>query len=425
MPAASQHRMAWLDALRAVAALLVVYAHLSHYLLRGARDVSAEWLHAGTAGVMLFFLVSGYIVPASLERHGNLRAFWISRLARLLPLYVVVTVLVIAVLPVDPYLSAHPVTAAVAHATMLTHLLGVPLVTPVFWTLTFEMAFYLIVSALFALGRHRASGAIAVTLAVVAVAGAPLSPGTFVGPVAAVVALIAGLAALTSGRRGLELAGAVLLLVFAAGLLLGGQDGAHVWDGLLIPAVMFVGTTIYRAEHGQLPRRQAVVVAGVVAAALLTNWFAELAALHAVTPRYVTRSILTLLVFAGAFAVGMACRHRRVPRFLAWMGLVSYSIYLVHVPLIQLLDPVLSFLGSRLHGPVELIAAVGFVAVLLGLSWLSHRYIEQPGQRLGRSMVRQWSSLGSPASAPPPSSPALPRPRSRTPSPVPGSSAGR
>ena len=41
--------MAWLDALRAVAALLVVYAHLSHYLLRGARDLSAEWLHAGTA----------------------------------------------------------------------------------------------------------------------------------------------------------------------------------------------------------------------------------------------------------------------------------------------------------------------------------------------------------------------------------------
>jgi peptidoglycan/LPS O-acetylase OafA/YrhL len=32
--------------------------------------VSGEWLNAGTAGVMLFFLVSGYIVPASLERHG-------------------------------------------------------------------------------------------------------------------------------------------------------------------------------------------------------------------------------------------------------------------------------------------------------------------------------------------------------------------
>jgi peptidoglycan/LPS O-acetylase OafA/YrhL len=32
--------------------------------------VQGRALNAGTAGVMLFFLVSGYIVPASLERHG-------------------------------------------------------------------------------------------------------------------------------------------------------------------------------------------------------------------------------------------------------------------------------------------------------------------------------------------------------------------
>src|SRR3954463_8676156 len=125
-----QRRMAWLDGLRAIAALLVVYAHLSHYLLRGARDVSAEWLHAGPAGVMLFFLVSGYIIPASLERHGSLRAFWVSRLCRLTPLYVVVAALVAGLgatglVPLDPFLPAHPVTAAVAHATMLPFLLGV------------------------------------------------------------------------------------------------------------------------------------------------------------------------------------------------------------------------------------------------------------------------------------------------------------
>jgi peptidoglycan/LPS O-acetylase OafA/YrhL len=399
MPAAPQHRMAWLDALRAVAALLVVYAHLSHYLLRGARDVSAEWLHAGTAGVMLFFLVSGYIIPASLERHGDLRAFWISRLARLFPLYAVVAVLVVAVLPLDPYLSAHPATAAVAHATMLTHLLGVPLVTPVFWTLTFEMAFYLIVSALFALGRHRASGPIAVTLAAAGVLTAPLHPGRPVTPVLSILVLVGGLAAITSGRRPFVLCGALLLLAFAGLLLLGGQDRAHVWDGLLIPAVMFAGTTIYRAERGQVRRRQAAAVAVVVAAAMLTNWFAELVALHALTPRYVTRAVLTLLVFAGTFAVGMAVRHRRVPRWLAWIGLVSYSIYLVHVPLIQLLDPALSALGTRLHGPAELLAVAVFLALLFGLSALSHRYIEEPAQRLGRYWGRRGREEPTPAPA--------------------------
>src|SRR5689334_5550269 len=167
-------RLAWLDALRAVAVLLVVYAHLSRVLFTGAREVSAGWLHAGTAGVMLFFLVSGYIIPASLERHGSLRTFWVSRLGRLLPLYLLVGVVSAGLLPLDPALTADPLTAIVAHLTLLPHLLGVPLVTPLFWTLTFEMAFYLLVSALFAVRRHGAAAPLAVLLAGLGVVTAPL-----------------------------------------------------------------------------------------------------------------------------------------------------------------------------------------------------------------------------------------------------------
>ncbi|WP_084598536.1 acyltransferase family protein [Actinoplanes subtropicus] len=380
-----QRRMAWLDALRAVAALLVVYAHLSHYLLRGARDVSAEWLHAGPAGVMLFFLVSGYIIPASLERHGDLRRFWIGRLARLYPLYLVVCALMAVSVPLT-------VAGAVAHLTMLPQLLGAPLLTPVVWTLSFEMAFYLIVAALFALRVHKASAAAAIAFAVAGVATAPLSPSRLAGPalpflVAAVLAL--GLAALTARRRPAVLTGAILLLALALTLLLADQDASHVWDGLLIPAVMFTGTTIYRAQHGQIPRWHAALTIAVVAAALLTNWFAELVALHALIPRYLARSVITLTVIGGAFAIGLACRNRRVPRFLAWLGLVSYSIYLIHVPLIGLLAPLLTTLGERLHGPVELLAVAGFLGLLLGLSWFAHRFIEVPGQRLGRLLAQR------------------------------------
>jgi peptidoglycan/LPS O-acetylase OafA/YrhL len=377
--------MAWLDALRAVAALLVVYAHLTHYLFRGARQVSAEWLNAGTAGVMLFFLVSGYIIPASLERHGSLRRFWVSRLARLYPLYLVVGVLVVLVLPLDPYLAAHPATAAVAHATMLPHLLGVPLVTPVVWTLTFEMAFYLIVAALFALRLHRASAAAAVLFALAAVATAPLTPRLLAGPLLpAVVAvgLVAGLLAITGRRRAAVLAGAVALLGLALTLLVADQDPAHVWDGLLIPAVMFTGTTVYRAEHGQIPRWHAAATAATVGVACVANWWAELASLDALNPRYMTRSVITLAFIGGAFAIGMAGRHRRVPRSLAWVGLVSYSVYLVHVPMIELLGPTLTWLGVHLHGVAEVPAMAAFLALLLGVAGLSHRFVERPGQRL-------------------------------------------
>jgi peptidoglycan/LPS O-acetylase OafA/YrhL len=385
-------RLAWLDGLRAVAVLLVVYAHLTRFTFAGLRAVTGEWLHAGTAGVMLFFLVSGYIVPASLERHGDLRRFWLSRVRRLFPLYLaVIAVLVIARPPEEPLVSA------VGHATMLPFLTGVPLVTAVFWTLSFEMVFYLLITTLFAVRRER-SVLPPVLLAVAGAATAPLVPlrlGTV--PWAVALVLVAGLAAVVSRRRWAEIAGGLLLGGLALGLLLFNMDPAHTRDGLLILAVMFTGTVIHRADHGQTSWQRAAAVIAVVASALLAVWLGELAALHALTPRYVTRSVLTLLVFGGSFAAGMVLRRRRVPFWLARIGVLSYSVYLVHYAVIELARPLL-----RSDVPDPLLAG-GYLAVVLGVSWLTHRYIEVPGQRLGsaRGVVHR---VPSPATPPRPGS---------------------
>ncbi|MBL7261764.1 acyltransferase family protein [Paractinoplanes lichenicola] len=369
-------RMAWLDGLRAVAVLLVLYAHLSRYVLTDARAVTAEWLHAGPAGVMLFFLVSGYIIPASLERHGNLRRFWIGRAGRLLPLYAVVTVAVVAL---GLYRPADPATAAVAHATMVPFLLGEPLAIPVFWTLAYEMGFYLLVTALFAVRLQRADAFMAVLLTVAAVLTAPLAPQAIRTPYAVVV-LVAGLAAVLSGRRRVAIAGGVVLGGLALTLAVTGSGPSHAWDGLLIVAVMFTGTTIYRADSGQTGWWPVAVVAPLVAAGLLANWLAELASLDALTPRYVARSVLTLLVFAGAFAIGRLTRRRRTPPWLATIGVISYSVYLTHYVVLLLMRPILG------HDAM----AVAYVAVVLAVSWVTHRYVELPGQRWARRMSDVW-----------------------------------
>ncbi|HEX8628564.1 MAG TPA: acyltransferase [Catenuloplanes sp.] len=401
--------MAWLDGLRAIAALLVVYEHLSHYLLRGARAGSGEWFHAGTAGVMLFFLVSGYIIPASLERHGSLRAFWVSRVCRLYPLYLVVAVLMVVLgagglVPLDPYLAAHPTTAALAHASMVPELLGVPLITGVFWTLSFEMAFYLLVSGLFAVRLHRASGLVAVLLAGVAVAAVPLTPTVLSDTpaavrnvtIAVVVGLTVGVLAAASGRRWLVVPGGLLLSGLAGVLLVLNQGPAHVWDGLLILAVMFVGTAIYRADQGLTSWWQGGLVAAVVAAALLTTWFIELDSFGPPWEKYRPRAVLTLAVFAGLFALGMATRRYAVPRALAWLGLVSYSVYLMHYVLLQVSRPVLAAAGERLPALAEAPVVLAFLAALVGTCWLTYRFVEVPGQRLGRRWTRwmnaRWGS---------------------------------
>ncbi|MEV4280678.1 acyltransferase family protein [Actinoplanes xinjiangensis] len=369
-------RLAWLDGLRAVAVLLVVYAHLTRFVFTDLRAVTSEWLHAGTAGVMLFFLVSGYIIPASLERHGDLRAFWRSRARRLFPLYLaVIAVLVVAHPPSDPLASA------VGHATMLPFLAGVPLITAVFWTLSFEMAFYLLVTTLFTVRATRS----VLPPVVFAIAGAvttplvPLRLGAV--PVVAAVVLASGLAGVVSGRRWAEVTGGLLLGGLAVTLLLFNMDPAHAHDGLVIVAVMFTGTVVHRADHGRTSWWRAGAVIAVVAVAVLVAWIGELADLDALTPRYITRAVLTLLVFGGSFAAGMLLRHRRTPPWLARIGVISYSIYLIHYALIELGRPLLSA-----DIPDPLIAA-GYLAAVFGLSWLTHRWIEVPGQRLGSARV--------------------------------------
>jgi peptidoglycan/LPS O-acetylase OafA/YrhL len=106
-----------------------------------------------------------------------------------------------------------------------------------------------------------------------------------------------------------------------------------------------------------------------------------------VTPRYLTRSVLTLLVIGGSFAAGMLLRHHRTPFWLARIGVLIYSVYLVHYAVIELGRPVL-----RSDVPDPLLAA-GYLSVVLGVSWLTHRYIELPGQRLGSSHAGQHPHL--------------------------------
>src|SRR4051794_25768032 len=168
-------RLGWLDALRGYAALVVVLFHLSPTVIGPERHMAVfRVIDLGRYGVLLFFLVSGYVIPMSLERHGSLRRFWIGRLCRIYPAYLVTIAVVVLV--------AGWRGGALAHASMLVDPLGVRGAVRVFWTLSYEMIFYLVVSGLFVWRLHRRSAEWAAGLALVAlVAGRALPNGLFAG----------------------------------------------------------------------------------------------------------------------------------------------------------------------------------------------------------------------------------------------------
>jgi peptidoglycan/LPS O-acetylase OafA/YrhL len=395
--------------------MVVALHHSTYYFTPDWRAGLRLWFDPGLYGVLVFFLVSGYIIPASLERHGRVRGFWISRLLRIYPLLTVacaITVLpfILGVRGLRAGLEQYrPATAVLAHLTMLQDVLAVPNVINVLWTISYEMAFYLLVVALFVVGVHRRSAPVAVVLAAgAALAGgllptAALSTRVGVGPIVAIAALTmaAAILAAVSTRPVLRTAGGLLGGVLALTLVsVNSRVGA--WQGLAILAVMFTGTALYRAEHGQIRRRTAaattaLVSAGAVAAAV---WHADTSMSKAQADAFRTYWTGSLALAAVTFAAAWALRHRRIPAVLAGLGKISFSLYLLH--------PVLLMISDQLGGTPEhddVLRQLVFVVVLIGASTLTYRYVEAPCQRLGRRLTRRSRDAR-------PDSPAAPAPSS-------------
>src|SRR5690606_6788401 len=134
---------AWLDALRGIGAMAVVAEHMLPWL---APNIRPYWFNLGIYGVMTFFLVSGYIIPASLEHRGDVRTFWVSRVFRLYPIYLLVIAVALVAsiwLPVRPQVP-RDLTAVAEHLTMLMDVVDGAGIVDTMWTLSYEMVFYLL-----------------------------------------------------------------------------------------------------------------------------------------------------------------------------------------------------------------------------------------------------------------------------------------
>ena len=384
-------RLGWLDALRGFAALTVVCFHLSPMVIGADRHMAIyRHIDFGKYGVLLFFLVSGYVIPMSLERHGSLRKFWVGRLFRIYPAYLVTIALVVALsvaglaaLPAS--MRSDPLTGVLAHATMMGDLLGVRGVVRVFWTLSYEMTFYLVVAGLFAWRLHRHTGWWAAGLALLALAGPALPNGLFAGhrtvAAAALLALMAAaIAAGVTGRHGLAGLFGLAFLVLPAVNAHPGRESTVVasWEGVLLLAVMFAGTVVYRTQHGQLGRWTAGLCLLVVADCVVGAHAA-----YGNGAVWVATTAAVGLTFAAAFAL----RRRAVPRVLTRLGAISYSLYLLHVPVLFLLARLMPGIGER-AGVFRLGFGALFLVLAVAVAGLSYRWIELPAQAFGRRILR-------------------------------------
>lgn len=147
-------RLELLDATRLIAAVMVVFFH---WTFNGINNGKISTIHQppsisqvtqyGYWGVTLFFLISGFVISYSIQGK-TARQYVTARLTRLYPAFWVCLLLTTAVtLLVRPGqgMDIQGPTQFFANLTMVPNLLGQKYVDGAYWTLGFELFFYVIV----------------------------------------------------------------------------------------------------------------------------------------------------------------------------------------------------------------------------------------------------------------------------------------
>jgi peptidoglycan/LPS O-acetylase OafA/YrhL len=154
-----QHRILAIDGLRGIAAVWVmVYHFTANYDHTFGPHIGVGWsIPAGGYAVLLFFMISGYVILMTSDRAKSATDFAFARFARLYPVYWASMLITFCVVGFSGLLPERQVSlgSAAVNLTMLQSFFGVPSVDGVYWTLQIELCFYLLIGLLIALNLRK------------------------------------------------------------------------------------------------------------------------------------------------------------------------------------------------------------------------------------------------------------------------------
>ncbi len=360
-------RLNFANQLRGIAALLVAVSHLigvfwamrSFVALATFSPVqpgplpaaywliSYRWFEFGPFGVALFFLISGLVVPFSLQHHTRW-TFLLARLLRIYPTFILATLLEMLLLYGASCYWRIPFTydarSIIAECLLISNLTGYPVIGFVSWTLAIEVKFYiLIMLARPAIQQGRLSVLFAIAIA---------------------ITILNFIISRFAGHGG----GAPALLLNSF--------------GMESPSILFmlIGV-LFHFYHARLCGWRAFG-ASVIAMTILFVICWRLGPLKDEYPVVVANYLYAIFLFGALYAT-----RRYIPdnRLIGFMASISFPFYLIH-----------AVFGFTIMKFLMLSAGFGYysalscaVLIIFAVSLLLHKTIEQRSIELGRRLAGQ------------------------------------
>lgn len=327
----------FLEGLRGLAVIFVLLSHADN---AGYRILPfADFGGSGKIGVWLFFVLSAFLLtgimrasPDALSLRG-VAQYLVGRIFRIFPLFVVIVVL-FAAFSVNGF----------AWDDVVPHLMLVD-GKHLFWAVPVEFGYYLALPFVFFLFRRlgRMTHIVAAALVVSAVAA-------YFFPV------------MQAGGNSIALPVyiAIFLCGTVAAMAVAEREPGPRAGALAVAALILIFASLPKTVNAVLPLFQAPVM--------------PIPFFHAFGPAYAMLWSVVILGCIGSAPVAKLFDNR-VMRF---CGRVSFSLYLVHWP-------ILTWLGGLQGLPA---AYKGYAMLLLSLvaSVLTYCALERPGMRLGRRL---------------------------------------
>lgn len=333
-----------LTSIRGVAALWVMYGHLIGPILRvvggahpEARRLLTNLARGDQFAVDIFFVLSGYIMIVAYGTQVDAARFYLHRFARVYPLHILVLGAAITGFYLLQYRALQPdaysSTNLIFYLTLTFVWIGLPPAwNPPSWSLSAEVFAYIFFPLV------------------------QLAAGGFNRRYAILCVCLLGAAHTT----------VLALLGFAdtgIGALLRGLLG--FWAGALLRASL---------AH-PMPLAPATGAVAIAAAVVFDQF------------EYAVPAIILLIGGLGVNKSGTLIDALST-RPIVWLGKISYSIYLIHFPLLIGSERVLSKFNVLQSRPGQFVFCLSYIAAVLCISHLSWWFFETPA----RVAIYRWYS---------------------------------